>query len=146
MKSLKQLLIRGRLLQAYLVTPTQRLQEGQALGTFFGPVWLGVENGADVFKNQNPAGQVNEDQWEDIGNAMPFAIVGWSNDFTYKNWSLNVNFRAGIGGKVLNLYRLYYESWTRMGLTNIVHTQYENPEFTGGHCLFVQVCGGCNVS
>jgi len=115
-----------------LVTPTQRLQEGQALGTFFGPVWLGVENGADVFKNQNPAGQVNEDQWEDIGNAMPFAIVGWSNDFTYKNWSLNVNFRAGIGGKVLNLYRLYYESWTRMGLTNIVHTQYENPEFTGG--------------
>ncbi|HMV90703.1 MAG TPA: SusC/RagA family TonB-linked outer membrane protein, partial [Cyclobacteriaceae bacterium] len=60
------------------------------------------------------------------------ATVGWSNDFSYKNWTLNINFRAGIGGKVLNLYRLYYESWQRMGLTNIVHTQYENPEFTGG--------------
>lgn len=115
-----------------LVTYTQRIQEGEALGTFYGPVWLGVdENGNDVFKNQNPIGQVSEDKWEDIGNANPFAILGWSNDFTYKNWSLNINFRAGIGGKVLNLYRLYYESWQRMGLTNIVHSQYENPEFTG---------------
>jgi TonB-dependent starch-binding outer membrane protein SusC len=114
-----------------LVTFTQRIQEGEAIGTFYGPVFLGVENGVDVFKNQNPAGQVNESQWEDIGNANPFAIVGWSNDFTYKNWSLNVNFRAGLGGKVLNMYRLYYESWSRMGLTNIVHSQYENPEFTG---------------
>lgn len=116
-----------------LVTYTQRIQEGEALGTFYGPVWLGVdESGNDVFKNQNPIGQVSEDKWEDIGQANPFAIIGWSNDFTYKNWSLNVNFRAGIGGKVLNLYRLYYESWQRMGLTNIVHTQYENPEFMGG--------------
>ncbi len=115
-----------------LVTYTQRIQEGQALGTFFGPVWLGVdEYGNDVFKNQNPVGQVDETKWEDIGNANPLATLGWSNDFTYKNWSLNVNFRAGIGGKVLNLYRLYYESWQRMGLTNIVHTQYENPEFSG---------------
>jgi TonB-linked SusC/RagA family outer membrane protein len=114
-----------------LVTFTQRIQEGEALGTFYGPVWLGVENGNDVFKNQNPIGQVSEDDWEDIGNANPLAMLGWSNDFTYKNWSLNLNFRAGIGGKVLNLYRLYYESWKRMGLTNIVHTQYENPEFTG---------------
>lgn len=116
-----------------LVTYTQRIQEGEALGTFFGPVWLGVdENGNDQFKNQNPLGEVSEDKWEDIGNAVPLATVGWSNNFTYKNWSLNINFRAGIGGKVLNLYRLYYESWQRMGLTNIVHTQYENPEFTGG--------------
>lgn len=115
-----------------LVVYTQRIQEGEPLGTFYGPVWLGVdEDGNDIFKNQNPVGEVSEEDWEDIGNANPFAIIGWSNDFTYKNWSLNVNFRAGIGGKVLNLYRLYYESWQRMGLTNIVHTQYENPEFTG---------------
>jgi len=115
-----------------LVTYTQRIEEGKSLGTFFGPVWLGVKDGRDVFKNQNPIGQVSEDKWEDIGNATPFATLGWSNDFSYRNWSLNVNFRAGMGGKVLNLYRLYYESWQRLGLTNIVHTQYENPEFTAG--------------
>lgn len=44
---------------------------------------------------------------------------------------MSVNFRAGIGGKVLNSYRLYYESWQNIGLRNIVHTQYENPDFEG---------------
>jgi hypothetical protein len=101
-KNFRQRPISQRLLQAYSLRLPNALQEGEAIGTFYGPVWLGVENGVDVFKNQNPAGQVNEAQWEDIGNANPLAILGWSNDFTYKNWSLNVNFRAGIGGKVLN--------------------------------------------
>ena len=33
---------------------TQRIQEGEELGTFYGPVWLGVsEEGYDEFKNQN---------------------------------------------------------------------------------------------
>ena len=29
----------------------------------------------------------------------------------------------------MNSNRLYYESWTSIGLRNIVHTQLENPEF-----------------
>ncbi|MCE7863968.1 MAG: SusC/RagA family TonB-linked outer membrane protein [Bacteroidetes bacterium CHB5] len=111
---------------------TQRVQEGEELGTFYGPIWLGVdETGYDTFKNQNPIGEVDEDDWEKIGTASPFATIGWSNDFSYKNWNLNVNFRAGIGGKVLNTYRLYFESWQNIGLRNIVHTQYETPDFKG---------------
>lgn len=111
---------------------SQRIQEGKELGTFYGPVWLGVdEDGNDIFKNQNPIGQVDKSDWEAIGTANPFAIIGWSNNLTYKNWGLSVNFRAGIGGRVLNSYRLYYESWQNIGLRNIVHTQYENPEFKG---------------
>lgn len=111
---------------------TQRIEEGEELGTFYGPIWLGLdEDGNDTFKNQNPVGEVDKSDWEKIGTATPFGIVGWSNNFTYKNWNLSVNFRAGIGGKVLNSYRLYYESWQNIGLRNIVHTQYENPEFKG---------------
>ncbi len=110
----------------------QRIQEGEELGTFYGPVWLGLdENGNDLFKNQNPIGEVDKSDWEKIGNANPIATLGWSNSFAYKSWELSLNFRAGIGGKVLNLYRLYYESWNSIGLRNIVHTQYENPEFSG---------------
>lgn len=111
---------------------TQRIQEGEALGTFYGPVWLGVsDEGYDEFKNQNPIGEVDKSDWEDIGNANPIAMLGWSNTMTFKNFDFSFNFRAGIGGKVLNTYRLYYESWKSIGLRNIVHTQYDNPEFIG---------------
>lgn len=111
---------------------TQRIQEGEELGTFYGPVWLGVsDEGYDEFKNQNPIGEVDKSDWEDIGNANPIAMLGWSNTMTLKNFDFSFNFRAGIGGKVLNTYRLYYESWKSIGLRNIVHTQYDNPEFIG---------------
>jgi len=111
---------------------TQRIQEGEELGTFYGPIWLGVDElGNDTFKNQNPVGDVSEEDWEKIGTANPFAIIGWSNSLTYKNWNLSVAFRAGIGGKVLNSYRLYHESWSSLSIRNIVQSQYENPEFTG---------------
>lgn len=110
----------------------QKIVEGEPLGTFYGPVWLGVdENGRDIFKNANPVGKVDPEDWEPIGNAYPFCILGWSNVLNYKNWNLNFTIRSGIGGKVLNMYRLYYENWQNIGTRNIVHTQLENPEFTG---------------
>ncbi|MFH6956494.1 SusC/RagA family TonB-linked outer membrane protein [Flavobacterium aquidurense] len=111
---------------------TQRIEEGEELGTFYGPVWLGVnEEGYDVFKNQNPLGVVDKSDWEKIGNANPDAILGWSNSMNYKNWNLSFAMRAGLGGDVLNSYRLYDESWQTLGLKNVAHTQYENPEFIG---------------
>jgi TonB-linked SusC/RagA family outer membrane protein len=111
---------------------SQRIQEGEELGTFYGPIWLGLDEfGNDVFKNQNPVGEVDKSKWEKIGTANPIAALGWSNAISYKQWTLNFAFRAGIGGKVLNTYRLYYESWNNIGLRNIVHTQYETPEFSG---------------
>jgi hypothetical protein len=111
---------------------SQKVQEGKSLGTFYGPVWLGVdESGFDKFKNANPIGGVNPDAWEEIGNAYPFCMIGFTNSFTYKNWDLNFALRSNIGGKVLNSYRLYYENWQAIGTKNIVHTQLEDPGFTG---------------
>lgn len=110
----------------------QKIEEGKPLGTFYGPVWLGVsEDGYDTFKNANPVGKVDPEDWEPIGNAYPFCMLGWSNVFTYKNWNLNFSLRSGIGGKIMNMYRLYYENWTSIGTRNIVHTQLDNPEFIG---------------
>ncbi|MFZ4547173.1 MAG: SusC/RagA family TonB-linked outer membrane protein [Bacteroidales bacterium] len=108
-----------------------RVEEGKALGTFYGPVWLGLdENGYDKFKNANPIGKVNPEDWEPIGNANPFCMLGFSNTLNYKQWDMNFSIRANIGGKVLNMYRLYYENWKSIG-RNIVHTQLETPEFVG---------------
>ena len=109
----------------------QRLQEGQPIGTFYGPVWLGLdETGHDSFKNQDPVGRVSPEDWENIGNANPDFMLGWTNTFTHKNWDFSFALRSQIGGKVLNMYRLYYENWQSLG-RNIVHTQLETPEFIG---------------
>ncbi|MDP2722221.1 MAG: SusC/RagA family TonB-linked outer membrane protein [Bacteroidales bacterium] len=111
---------------------SQRIEEGKPLGTFYGPVWLGVdENGNDIFKNANPVGKVDPEDWEPIGNAYPDYMIGWSNSITYKNWNVNFSIRSSIGGKVLNTYRLYYENWKSIGTRNIMQTQLDNPEFTG---------------
>lgn len=111
---------------------SQKLREGQSLGTFYGPVWIGVDElGKDLFKNANPVGQVDPEDWEVIGNAFPDFNLGWSNMFTYNDWDLSISLRASIGGEVLNTYRLYYENWGSIGLNNVMLTQFENPEFTG---------------
>ncbi|MDP2235396.1 MAG: TonB-dependent receptor [Bacteroidales bacterium] len=111
---------------------SQKLREGESLGTFYGPVWLGLdENGRDRFKNANPIGLVNPADWEVIGNAFPDFTLGWSNMVTYGDWDMSFSLRASIGGEVLNTYRLYYENWGTIGLNNVVLTQFENPEFTG---------------
>jgi len=118
----------------------ERLYEGEPIGTFYGPDWLGIDSkGNDIFKNDTAIAKTNKSDTTTfyneafigpIGNAMPFCILGWSNMISYKDWDLNFSLRAQIGGEVLNTYRLYYENWVVLG-KNIVHTQLDNPEFTG---------------
>lgn len=110
----------------------QKIREGEALGTFYGPVWIGLDElGHDLFKNANPVGQVNPEDWEVIGNAFPDVTLGWSNYFTYHDFDFSFSMRASIGGDVLNTYRLYYENWGTLGLNNVTLTQFETPEFSG---------------
>jgi len=110
---------------------SQRIEEGKSLGTFYGPVWIGLnEDGYDLFENANPVGKVDPKDWEPIGNAYPFCTLGWSNRLTYDNWDMGFSIRSNIGGQVLNMYRLYYENWQSLG-RNIVHTQLDTPEFAG---------------
>lgn len=110
----------------------QKIREGEALGTFYGPVWIGLDElGHDLFKNANPVGQVNPEDWEVIGNAFPDVTLGWSNYFTCHDFDFSFSMRASIGGEILNTYRLYYENWGTLGLNNVTLTQFETPEFSG---------------
>jgi TonB-linked SusC/RagA family outer membrane protein len=111
---------------------SQRMEEGKSLGTFYGPVWLGVDEfGNDKFKNQMPDGKVPESEWEVIGNAYPDFTLGWSNSLRWKQWDMGFSLRASIGGEVLNSYRLYYENFNSLGLKNILKSQLDNPGFIG---------------
>ena len=108
----------------------QRLEEKRSLGTFYGPVWLGVENGQDHLKNSF-SGKVAYDLWEEIGNAFPIMTLGWSNNLRYGNLSLGMTFRASIGGKVYNTYRATYENLSKIGLNNILASWLDDTSFTG---------------
>lgn len=112
---------------------TQKLIEGQSIGTFYGPVWVGTnELGQDLFKNANPIGEVDSKDWEKIGTGLPDYTLGWTNNFRYRDFGLSFALRASIGGDILNTYRLYYENWSAIGKKNIIETQYtDTPNFTG---------------
>lgn len=109
---------------------TQRLIEGQSLGTFYGPKFVGIENGAEVLEGQDEDGSVPENDWIKIGNAYPDVQMGWSNTFTYKHWDLSFSLRASIGGDVLNQYAMEYENLGSLGLRNISQKWLDHTEFT----------------
>lgn len=110
---------------------TQRLIEGQSLGTFYGPIWLGTDtDGKDVLLGQNGDGSVPEDKWEEIGCAYPDVTLNWSNTFRYKKFDFGFALRASIGGEVLNNYAMEYENLSSIGLRNISSNWLSQTNFT----------------
>ena len=76
-------------------TFSQILKEGYPVGTFYGPKYIGLdENGKYVFANNGKP--------EVLGNCQPKLSMGFSTNFTYKNFDLGVSTYGLFGQKVLN--------------------------------------------
>lgn len=93
----------------------QLLTAGSSLGQFFTPKYAGKNSaGASQFLAHNgtlkgtPSNRV--DYW-DAGSPQPKLLFGWTNNFRYKNFDLNVFFRGTLGQKIFNA--------TRAGLSNV---------------------------
>ena len=119
----------------WIATPVganvQRLIEGESLGSFYAPIWLGVDaNGKDVLKDEFK-GSVATTKWQRIGSAYPDLTFGWSNNVRFRQFSLSMTLRGSLGGKVFNSYRANYESLQNMGLYNILSSWLDHPEFRG---------------
>ena len=115
---------------AWLNTPLgvfcQRLIEGKGIGAFYGPTYVGLKSsGAQKLENEA------EKDWEYLGSAYPDFTLGWSNSFSYKNFSLSATLRGSFGGKVFNQMRALYENITDLGLKNILASWLDEPEYTG---------------
>lgn len=112
---------------------------GQPVAQFFGFVFDGLyqlsdfdvaENGAYVLKDDVPTngmlrtqiqpgymkykdldgnGEVNENDLTTLGNPLPKHIGGFSNNFTYRGFDLNIFFQWSYGNKVLNANRTIFE-------------------------------------
>ena len=107
---------------------SQRLMEGESLGSFYGPIYQGVDE-----KTGNAIVSTDdENEWVRLGSAYPDFSLGWSNSLHWGNLSLSAPFRASIGGKVLNQMRGVYENITNMGLQNIQESWLYDQSYTGG--------------
>ena len=111
---------------------TQRLIEGESLGSFYAPVYIGTgKSGVDHFEDENGSGYVDEDKWQKIGCAYPDITLGWTNTFRYKGLSLAFTLRSAIGGLVFNQYRAEFENLNQIGLKNILSSWLDDTGFTG---------------
>jgi TonB-linked SusC/RagA family outer membrane protein len=118
---------------------------GNPLGLMYGPVWDGIYQAGDfdevgntyVLKNKVPTNgntrntiqpgdikykDINEDGVVDtkdfaiIGRGIPIHTGGFNNNFTCKNFDLNVFFQWSYGNDILNINRIVFEGGGRVGL------------------------------
>lgn len=89
------------------------ITEGEAIGTFYGYKWAGLEKGDDgkfydTYYTADGKTTRTPDSDKDrfvLGRSNPDVTFGWNNTINYKNWEFNAFFNAAFGAKRLNLVR-----------------------------------------
>lgn len=97
---------------------TQRIMEGEPIGTFYTYQYAGTVNGRSEYyvldENGNRTGETtNNPSLKDraiTGCAQPKLNAGWNNTLTYKNWNLNAFITGVFGNDVYNSARAHYTS------------------------------------
>lgn len=95
---------------------TQRIMEGEPIGTFYTYQYAGIVNGRSEYyvldEDGNRTGETtNNPSLKDrsiTGCAQPKLNAGWNNTLTYKNWSLNAFITGVFGNDVYNSARAHY--------------------------------------
>ncbi|GAB5555320.1 MAG: TonB-dependent receptor [Saprospiraceae bacterium] len=98
---------------------THILREGESVGVFWGFDYQGVYQGGDLpaglallpgsdagdqlFTDINGDGEITTADQTIIGDPNPDFTMGITNNFTYKNFDLNIFFQGVFGGDVMNL-------------------------------------------
>jgi len=123
------------------------MKPGLPMGTFFIHDWTGFdERGANVYRKLDGSATLSpiaEDRFT-MGNSFPKWTFGWNNQFSYRNFDLNVFFRATGKYNRLNLTRFYssgkaansfitlreayYQNWDKVhDKSNAKYGSYSNP-------------------
>jgi TonB-linked SusC/RagA family outer membrane protein len=103
------------------------LQEGQPLSAIYGYVFDGIIQqgetyhpqpnsvaGDPKFKDLNGDNIIDEQDRTVLGHGVPSVILGLNNTLTYKNFDFSFFLDASLGGKMLNLTRIYLEDNNRL--------------------------------
>ena len=121
----------------YTNTPTYIAKIGQPLGQMYGYIWDGVYQLSDFdestpgsyilksgipnngntavqpgdikYKDLNGDGTINASDNTVIGNSLPLHVGGFGNNFSYKQFDLNVFFQWSYGNDIQNVNRFVFE-------------------------------------
>lgn len=100
-------------------TDTQILVEGEAVGTFYGYKFFGInpntgmwtylkpDQGDGVARYCDESTAVEGDR-QVLGNAQPIFTYGWNNTLRWKNLDVTMFLRGVVGNKILNVTRWAY--------------------------------------
>lgn len=113
-----------------------RVAVGEEIGQIWGPVYSGSVdgNGVPIMEDLNGDGELLTNQtnaldengdFQQLGSGIPDFEIGWTNQFSYKNWDINAFFRGAFGHSLVNTYRAFYEPRIpSQGSYNLVNTKY----------------------
>ncbi|MFC4872483.1 SusC/RagA family TonB-linked outer membrane protein [Negadavirga shengliensis] len=121
--------------------PAIRLEEGGAVGNFFGKRFAGfTEDGKWLFHKADgtvgPASELSEQDLTIIGNGVPNYMASWSNNFRYRNFDLTLFFRGKFAFDILNTQELYFgnQAWLPNNLLHSAITKHaelnDNPQYS----------------
>jgi TonB-linked SusC/RagA family outer membrane protein len=97
---------------------TQRIMEGEPIGTFFTYEFAGYDDKGkstyyvhDETTGKRTGEVTSSPAYSDrtiTGNAQPKLNVGWNNTFNYKDWNASMFFTGVFGNKIYNGSRAHY--------------------------------------
>lgn len=108
--------------------PLIRAEEGKPIGQILAFKFKEIdEKGNFVFEDLSgpkgvPDGTIDPFDRTVVGNGLPKFLLGFGNDFTYKNWDMNLFFRGVFGHDLINSFRAFYEVPNVMGSYNLPKT------------------------
>ena len=96
----------------------QRLQEGHAIGAFYGPVFAGINEDEEetyLDADGNPTADLEAAQDQFIGSPVPDFTYGVNFRMRYQDFDLSVFFRGQKGGDVFNNTALEFHTKSNLG-------------------------------
>ncbi len=121
--------------------PLVRSEEGQPIGQMYTFVFKEIDAGGNLILEDIsgadgvPDGTIDANDRQVVGNGLPDFLFGFGNDFTYKNWDMNIFFRVVFGHDLINIYRCLYEAPNMIGSYNLPITATDMRNSTTGALL-----------
>lgn len=110
--------------------PSHRIEEGKAIGNFYGYKTVGVdENGHWLIEGADgqakPIAQQDATDKQVIGNGLPDFYLNFNNTLRYKMFDLSVTMRGAFGYQILNSPEMFYGSPAGLGGANVLNSAFE---------------------
>jgi len=116
--------------------PLIRAEEGKPIGQILAFKFVEIDtNGNLILEDINNDGTIDAADRTIVGNGIPKLLIGWGNNFTYKQFDMNIFFRGVFGHDLINSFRAFYEVPNVIGSYNLPKSATDMRNATSGTLL-----------